>query len=905
MSFFDGWRQRREQELDRELEAHLRMAAQELMERGLDREEAEAAARREFGNQGLIKEVTREMWRWTSLERLWQDVRFGARILRKNPGTTCIAVFTLALGISASTAIFSVVYGILLRPLPYEKPEQIVRVWEVEGQGALSQVTDPNFDDLRAQNHSLQGLAEFHSGVDSVSGNGQPSRQRVASVSHDFFGVIGVHPVRGREFVAEEQNLNAAPAALVSYSYWQQYLNGASDLSGVRLVIENKVASVIGVLPPGFHFPEDTNVWTAREIEIWLPARDAHNWNALGRLQERVTAEQAQRDLSVIAHRLKQQYGQDIDMQDAAVVPLRAALTGNVRLALLVLLGMVGCLLLIACANVMNLLLAQASAREGELAVRTALGASRWRLVAQFLTEALLLSLCGGALGVAAAYFGVRALIKIAPPNTPRLGDIDVNLPLLLFAFGLSVVVAAALGILTALRSTSGDMQAMLAEGGRSGRSRTSQRLGRAIIAGQLAMTLLLLVGAGLEGRSLLRVLAVDPGFRTEQVVTMDMALPRAVGPARAQRVELLSNLLERVRALPGVSEAGITNALPLGSGSSSNGGFVEVNYQQLSPKARDLIERSAHMDVEQLDPEGMKELIGFFEGLFHDSQQSGYADYAVISDGYFRTLGIPLLRGRFFDTRDTADASHAAIISESVARQKWAGQNPLGHTIEFGNIDGDLRLLTVVGVVADVHEESLESPARPIIYVNYRQRPRQGYEFSVVMRTAADPAMTLDASRRILGELDPAIPPRLNTFTEVFAASLHVRRFNLILVGIFAASALILAIAGIYGVLAYYVSRRTREIGVRIALGASAGNVRGLVLRQAMITAAIGIGIGLVGALALTRTMKSLLFETSSMDPLTYLAVTLVLLLVAALAAYLPARRATQVDPIVALRHE
>ncbi|HEY6273338.1 MAG TPA: ABC transporter permease [Terriglobales bacterium] len=898
-------RKRIDEDLDEEIHSHLRMAANDHMERGLERGDAEAAARRELGNEGLIKEVTREMLRWTSLERLWQDVRFGGRILRKNPGTTLVSVITLALGISASTAIFSVVYGILLRPLPYDKPQQIVRVWEVDGRGELGQVTDPNFDDLRAQNHSLEGLAEFHSGVESVSGNGQPSRQRVASVSRDFFSVIGAHPVRGREFVPEEQHLNAAPAALVSYSYWQQYLNGASDLSGVRLVIENKVASVVGVLPPGFHFPDDTNVWMAREIDMWVPSRSAHNSNALGRLRDRVTVERAQRDLGVIAHRLKQQYGNDMDMQDAAVVPLREALTGDVRLGLLVLMGMVLCLLLIACANVMNLLLAQASAREGELALRTALGASRSRLVAQFLTEGLLLSLCGGAVGVIAAYYGVHALITIAPPNTPRLAEVAVNLPVLLFAFGLSVVVAAALGIFTALRSTSGNTQAMLAESSRSGGGRSRQRLGRAIIAGQLAMTLLLLVGAGLEGRSLLRVLAVDPGFRTEQIVTMDVALPEAAGPARARRVELLTNLLERVRTLPGVSQAAVTNSLPIGQGTSSNGGFIELNYQQLSAQDKDLIEKSAHWDVWQLDQATLKELIDFLQNIPHDPQHSGYAGYSVVSQDYFRTLGIPLLRGRFFDSSDTVDAPAAAIISESVARQKWPGQDPLGHTIEFGNIDGDLRLLTIVGVVGDVREENLEAPPEPIIYVNYRQRPQQGYEFSLLMRTGGDPASTLAAARRILGELDPTIPPRLNTFTEVFSASLHVRRFNLVLVGVFAASALMLAIAGIYGVLAYSVSRRTREIGVRIALGASAGNVRGLVLRQAMMTAAIGIGIGLVGALALTRTMKSLLFETSSMDPLTYLAVTLVLLLVAALAAYLPARRATLVDPIVALRHE
>jgi ABC-type lipoprotein release transport system permease subunit len=847
------------------------------------------------------------MQRWASLEQLWQDLRFGARVLRKNTSTTLVSVLTLALGIGASTAIFSVVYGILLRPLPYDKPEQIVRVWEVNQKGGHATFCDPNFDDVRVQNHTLQGLAEFYSGVNSVSANGQPGRQRVAWVSRDFFSVLGVHPIRGREFAPEEQHPGAAPVALVSYSYWQQHLNSTSDLSQVTVVVEKQARPVIGVLPPGFHFPEDTDLWMAREIGTWVPSRNAHNWNAVGRLRDGVTVEQAQSDLGSIGRRLKQLYGQDIDMQDAAVVPLRAAITGNVRPALLVLLGTVACLLLVACANVMNLLLAQASAREGELAIRAALGASRWRLVGQFLAETLLLALAGGFAGALAAYYGVGALIRMAPPNTPRLENVGVNVPVLLFALGLSIAVAATLGVFTALRASSGDVQAMLAEGGRSGSVRGGQRLGRMIIAGQLAVTLLLLVGAGLEGRSLLRLLAVDPGFRTEQVVTMDMALPSAwEGSGKARRAEFLSTLLEKVRALPGVNAASVTNSLPLANGTSSNGIFIELNYQQLSPKNRDLMERnSAHVDLEKSDPAALQELGDFLGPLFHDKEHSGYAGYAVVSDDYFRTLGIPLRRGRFFDNRDTADTLPVAIISESVARQKWPDQDPLGRTIEFGNIDGDLRLLTVVGVVGDVREENLESPPEPIIYVNYRQRPQQGSSYNVLMRTAADPAATLDSARRILKELDPTVPPRLNTFTEVFAASLSVRRFNLLLVAIFAISAVVLAMAGIYGVLAYYVSRRTREIGVRMALGATVGNVRGLVLRQAMFTAAIGAAFGLLASVGLTRTMKSLLFETSNMDPLTYIGMAVLLLVVAAMAAYLPARRATRVDPMIALRHE
>ena len=900
----DFWR-RRDKDLEDELQAHLRMAAQDRMDRGEASDEAEASARRELGNVQLIKEVTRSMWGWTWLERFVQDLRFGARVLRKNPGTTFVSVLTLGLGISASTAIFSVVYGILLHPLPYAKPEQIVQVWEVDGKGTQMQFTDPNFDDVRTQNHSLQGFAEFSASVKSVSGGSEPRRLRVAWVSNGFFAIMGVQPVRGREFAAEELHRGAAPAALVSYSYWQE-LGGASDLSQLKLNVENKATSVIGVLPPGFHFPEDTDIWVARETEIWLPSRTAHNWQTIGRLRDGTSVAQAQTDIAAIGRRLKQQYGRDIQMQDAAVLPLKAALTGDVRPALLILLGAVGFLLLVACANVMNLLLAQASAREGELAVRAALGASRGRLVRQFLAETLLLSLAGAVLGVIAAYFGVQGLVRISPPNTPRVAEVAVNLPVLFFALGLSILVAVALGVFTALRATSGDLQSFLVEAGRGESSgRGSQRLGRTIIAAQLAMTLLLLVGAGLEGRSLLRVLAVDPGFRTEQVVTIDLALPPAPGAAKAQRVQFLDTLFDRLLALPGVSEAGGTSWLPMGSAHHPDGVFVELTSQQLSPQAKDLIARSANFNVWQLDPKQLQELDGFLENLFHDPTHSGYADYTVVSEGYLRAVGIPLLRGRLFEAGDTEGSPHVAVISESLARSKWPGQDPVGRTIEFGNMDGDLRLLTVVGVVGDVRAKSLEVPPRPVVYVNYRQRPHNASEFSIVMRTAADPAATLNAARKIVGELDPSVPLRLNTFTQVVAASLNTRRFNLVLVGIFAGSALLLAIAGIYGVLAYSVARRTREIGVRIALGASVGNVRRLVLRQAVLTALAGIAMGLVGAIALTRTMRSLLFEISNMDPCTYCGVAVLLLLVATLAAYLPARRATRVDPIIALRHE
>jgi putative ABC transport system permease protein len=903
MSFGD--RERRERELDEEIESHLQMAARERMERGEAEDEAGYAARRELGNVGLIKEVTREIWGGNWMGALLQDLRYGLRMLRRNPGFSLIAIFTLALGISATTAIFSVVYGVLLRPLPYEKPDQLVRVWEKNDKGRSSNLADPNFQDFHDQNRSLQGIAEYSSGLESVSGGSEPKRLKVAEVSKEFFPLLREKPMIGRGFSSQDQQRGAGAAALVSYSYWQQYLNATQDLSRLQLRIGDRSAAVVGVMRPGFHFPDDADVWLPRELSAVFPSRTAHNWATVARLKDGTSLEQARQDLGGIARVIKKQYGDDVTMVDVALVPLQESLTSSVRSSLLILLGAVGFLLLVACANVMNLLLAQSAARETELAIRTALGASRGRMVRQFLAETLLLALSGGAVGVAAAYFGVHFLLRLAPPETPGISGVAVNTPVLLFALGLCMLVAAGLGTFTALRSGADDLRSALAEGSKgSAGSFATQFMGRSIVAMQVAITMTLLIGAGLLGRSLTRVLSVDPGFRTENIVTIDMALPSAMTPElKTQRAQFLNELFSRLKSLPGVLDAGGTNALPLAPGFFPDGVFVELNPQQLPPRMQELINHAGRGDLLQ-DSALQKEFSEFFDRLFRDPNR-GSAEYVSASEGYFRSLGIPLLQGRLFDDRDTMEAPHVAVISQSLARQKWHDENPIGRMIEFGNMDGDPRLLTIVGVVGDVREQSLEAPPQPIIYVNCRQRPQSTSRFTAVARTAGDPNALIASARKVIRELDPEVPPSTSSFRTVFAASLNGRRFNLILIGIFAATALLLAVAGIYGVLSYTVARRTREMGVRIALGASTGNVLGLVLRQAMGTAVTGVVLGAVGAFVLMRFMQSMLFEVSAEDPLTFAAVGALLLAVALLASYTPARRATRVDPIVALRYE
>jgi putative ABC transport system permease protein len=818
------------------------------------------------------------------MSTLFGDLRYSLRMLLKAPGFTALAVLTLALGIGMTTAIFSAVYGVLLSPLPYEQSGRLVTLREINALGHQTSFGNPNFVDIRSQSRSFQGLAAYADVVQAVSGGSQPTRTDVAAVSPDFFTVLGVDPVLGRSFEPEEQRRGGTPVALVGYRYWLEFLGGTTDLSSQKLTVANRVASVVGVLPPGFSFPSGAEIWLPRQIFGPYAGRTAHNWRAIGRLRDGVDLRQARTELQTIASRLERQYGQDTTMTSVAIVSLRDAMTGSVRQTLWILLGAVGFLLLIACANVANLLLVQSASRRYELGVRVALGCSRWRLIRQSVTEALMLSLGGGALGALGASWGLKTLLALSPEVLPRTGEISLNTPVLVFSAGLCVLVAVVLGVFNALRSSAG-LQHALASAGRSQTAvAVSERATRVLAAGQLAITLALLTGAALLGRSLLHVLSVDPGFTTEHVVTMNLALaplPPGNADAALRRAQFLGEVMTRIRALPGVEDAGAANSLPFAE-PPADGTYLVMSAGEAPPR-----------DMQQLGT------------LFHDQARTGDADYASVSSGYFRVLGIPLLRGRLFDARDSAIAPHVAVVSESLARKRWPHQDPLGHRIEFGNMDGDLRPLTVVGVVGDVHRDNLEKGAFPTIYVNFAQRPPPAFSFNTVIRTSLDPAAVIAAARRLVHDLDPSLPPRFDTLFGIVSGSLHTRRFSLVLLGVFAGTALLLAVAGLYGVMAYSVARRTNEIGIRMALGASDETILSAVLRQSLTTAAIGVAVGVVASFALAHSIRSLLFGLSPTDPASFATVALLLLLVALAAGYVPARKATQVDPIRALRDE
>jgi ABC-type antimicrobial peptide transport system permease subunit len=823
---------------------------------------------------------------------MMRDIRYGLRSLIRRPGFTAIAVITLALGIGASTSIFSVVDAVLLRPLPYPHAEQIVQLREVNEKGSKIAFAEPNFIDVRSRNHTLEGVAQYSGQLTTITGASEPVRALTYTVSADFFPVLDVKALVGRTFVPEEHKPGGAPVAVVSYGFWQRLLGGRSDLTGTTLRVLDHNVTVVGVMPDYFAFPTNAEVWIPRELFPAQVSRSAHNWSVVARTRPDVSVEQAKTDVSTIGKQLKQEYGKDVDAVDFTAIPQQEYMVGNVRGALLVMFSAVGFLLVVACANVANLLLAQVTARQRDFAVRSALGATRMRLARQFITENLLLVLIAGAIGVLLSFWGVDLLLSLNQQGLPRMREIGVDTRAIGFTIGLSLFIGVVLGIVPVLRFSPRHLERSLRETGTGARGYAGQGLRSLLVVAQMALTVILLAAAGLLGKSFYRLMQIDPGFQTDSAAAMELSLPEAPddeqrykqlmqsyrrlleqGIAPDERVQLgaeeerqrlfQSQLLDRLSATPGIVAVGTISNLPL-SGGGPDGTF----------------------------------LIG------NNPARKGQADYRRATAGYFAAMKIPVLRGRMFDASDKFEGPNAAVVSQSLAQKYWPNEDPIGQTIQFGNMDSDLRLLHIVGVVGDIHDYGVDAPVIPTIYANALQRLPSS-SWTVVARAQSEPSALVPAMREAVRSLDPQLPLKFRTLDQVFSSSLSQRRFSLVIFGVFAATALVLAAMGIYGITAYAVAQRTQEIGIRMALGAQMRDVFSLVLKHALVLVAIGGVIGLAGAYAASSVLKSLLFEVAPTDLTVFVAVPVVLFVVAVVACIVPARRATKVDPLVALRHE
>jgi putative ABC transport system permease protein len=804
------------------------------------------------------------------MKTLWQDMRYGLRMLLAKPGFTLVAVITLALGIGATSTIFSFVNGILLRPLPYQDPEQLVLIDETAAKrGSASMgVSFPNFVDWREQNGVFSGVAAYDDRSFALTGgNGEPEQLSGGIVSANTFELLGVKPILGRSFLAAEDGPDQSDVVILSHGLWERRFGANPAVISQSIVVNNRPRTVIGVMPPGFKFPETAELWIPLTPEVKGWTRNDHGISAVGRLKSGLSLEQAQSDMSAVARRIEEQNPVTNEGMGVSLTPLRDALVGGYRKALLLLLGVVGLVLAVACANVANLLLARASARQREIAVRAALGASRWRVFRQLLTESVLLGAAGGALGLLLAMWGLDLLLAAIPIDLPFWMKFTLDWRVLGFAAGTALLTSLIFGVAPALQASRIDLNETLKEGGRGGAGASRHRLRRGLVIAEVALSLILLISAGLMMRSFLRLQQVNPGLKADNVLTLRISLPGAKYDVPQKRQDFFQQLLERTRALPGVQSAGAISYLPL-----SGGGWG----RSLTVEDRPVLS------------------VG----------QAPSINHCVITPEYFRAMGITLIEGRDFSETDSRDAPKVVIIDERLAREYWPQESPLGKRIRFGPPEDNEPWHVIVGVVGEVKHESLNLPQRKSVYLPHAQIPIGGMALAV--RTRTNPESLAAAVRSQVKELDPNQPvTAVRTMSEVISRSVWQPRLYAILFGVFACVALLLASVGIYGVMSYAVTQRTHEIGIRMALGAQRRDVLKLVIGQGMWLALIGVGLGVLASLGLTRLTQSLLFGVGATDPVTFTSVAAFLTLAALIACYIPARRAAKVDPMVALRYE
>jgi putative ABC transport system permease protein len=872
-------KQENERELDREVTSYLDLLTEENIQSGMAPEAARRAARLELGGVEQVKEQVREVRAGVWLETVFQDVRYGVRVLRSNPGFSLLVVITLALGIGANSAIFSVVYGVLLRPLPYSHGGQLVVLHQQATHAHLAEVpfSYKELVDYREQNHTLDAVVEYHSMVFLLLGDDSAERVQTAVVSPNFFDVLGVKPLLGRAFLASDESPNADAVLVLSYEYWQRHQGGDPNIVGKVFHMNNRPHTVIGVLPPVPQYPAENDVYMptsqcpVRSSAAFKDNRKARMMTVFGRLKSGVLLQTARADLSTVARQIESAYPETYPKAygySMAAAPLREDMTRRARSTLLVLLGAAGFVLLIACANVANLMLARLLKRERELAVRSALGATRARLIRQLLTETVLLSLAGGALGLELAYPTLALLVRFAAHFTTRASEVRVDGVVLVFTAVVSVLSGLLFGFAPALSSGNQVSNALKQGSGQATSGRGRQRLRAGLVVLQIAVSFVLLIGSGLMIRSFLKLVSVDPGFRSDRVLTLNLSPNFSRYTQNAQSLALGDNILRSIRSVGGVESAALGSSFPFSpvalTGGPGNVGF-EIEGRAVSKG-----------DLQPL------------------------VDTTAVSPGYFETIRQPLLRGRSFADHDDANAVKIAVINQTMAHHRWPSEDPVGKRITF---DEGKTWIMITGVVGDVKEYGLDRPIGDELYIPINQ---SGFAGSLVVRTTGDPTSIAPLLRKALHDVDPQLAvDQVDTIERRQHESLASPRITTILLGIFAGLALVISASGIAGIMALTVSQRTRELGIRLALGQPKRSLVRMVVRQGLAVALAGTALGLTGAIVLGRLLSSLLYDTSPTDIFTFAAVSLLFIAVAGLACFVPARRVTLIDPFIALRQE
>lgn len=872
----------RRRDLDRQLDDELRFHIERETERnvgaGIPPDEARRRALLEFGGVEQVKEEVRDSERFTWLEWLLQDVRFALRMLRKNPGFTTVAIITLALGIGANTAIFNVVNAVLLNRLPFKDPDRLVVLQEATSSNRGFGISAPNFEDYGRQQTTFADLSMWAQQSVNLTGGERPERVTGSFVSANFFRLLGVEPARGRFFLPGEDRPEAQRVTIISYSTWQTRFGGDPNIIGRQLILNGEPKTVVGILPQNFLRGElilaETDVYLSiRDYPNYKDERAAKNQLVVGRLKPGVSTKAAAADLNVITQRLARDYPDENSGIHIELTPVKELQVESVRPALLILLAAVSLVLLIACANLANLLLARGAARAREIAIRSAIGASRSRIVRQLVSESIVVSLLGGAAGLFLAWWGLEALLKVNPVALP-VNPVGLDLRVLLFAVVLSISTGILFGIVPALQLTRTGVAGFLSSGGRSTSGAVQRRIRSAFVVCQIALSVVLLIGAGLLVRSFQSLLSVQPGFRTDNLLTMEYRLPRNIYTTPEKQWGFHRRMLEEVRQVPGVVAAGLIQGLPF----SGNGGRIGT------------------WPAEQSTPEKGKEPTALSN---------------LVDPEYFNAVGLPILLGRNFNDHDTSDAPTTVVINQTLARKYWPGQDPIGRELRFpetvvaaAGVNRPARA-TVIGVVPDTRQFAVKDPFEPQVYFAYAQVT--GIFGTLVVRTATDDPMSLSEDvRKAVWKVDKDQPVwKVRTVEMLIERNIAPDRFVMLLMGLFGVLALVLTAVGTYGVISFGVTQRTQEIGVRMALGATPGSILKLVMNGGVLLVGIGGVLGLMGAFAATRAMTTLLFGVSPSDPATFAGVVIVLAMVALFATYLPARRATRVDPMVALRYE